>query len=67
MVEHGGDLLRHITRQCLKRGTFSLVAELQETMERYIEHYNKDAKPFARTKSADRLLGKMKRKQIINT
>ena len=56
-----------ITRQCLKRGTFSSVPELQDAMERYIEHYNQDARPFRWTKSADHLLGKMKRKQIINT
>ncbi|GAA4360893.1 IS630 family transposase [Paeniglutamicibacter cryotolerans] len=56
-----------ITRQCLKRGTFSSVRDFQEALERYIEHYNKDAKPFVWTTSADHLLGKMKRKQIINT
>ena len=36
-------------------------------MERYIENYNKDANPFAWTKSAEYLLGKMKRKQTIYT
>lgn len=56
-----------ITRQCLKRGTFASVKDLEDAMERYIENYNKDAKPFTWTKSADYLLGKMKRKQTINT
>jgi transposase len=56
-----------ITRQCLKRGTFASVNDLQQAMERYIEHYNQDAKPFTWTKSAEYLLGKMKRKQTINT
>ena len=56
-----------ITRQCLKCGTFSSVKELEETMERYIENYNQDAKPFTWTKSVDYLLGKMKRKQTIKT
>uniref|UniRef100_UPI00047AB998 transposase n=1 Tax=Arthrobacter sp. H20 TaxID=1267981 RepID=UPI00047AB998 len=56
-----------ITRQCLKRGEFSSVKELEETMDRYIENYNQDAKPFTWTKSAEYLLGKMKRKQTINT
>jgi transposase len=56
-----------ITRQCLKRGTFSSVKDLEDTMERYIENYNKDANPFTWTKSAEYLLGKMKRKQTINT
>jgi transposase len=56
-----------ITRQCLKRGTFASVNDLQQALERYIEHYNQDAKPFTWTKSAEYLLGKMKRKQTINT
>ncbi len=35
-----------ITRQCLKRGTFPSMKELEESMKRYTENYNKDAKPF---------------------
>lgn len=56
-----------ITRQCLKRGTFSSITDLEETMKRYIDNYNQNAKPFTWTKSAEYLLGKMKRKQTINT
>jgi hypothetical protein len=56
-----------ITRQCLKRGEFNSVEQLEETMERYIANYNQDAKPFTWTKSAEYLLGKMKGKQTINT
>ncbi|MGP5397821.1 IS630 family transposase, partial [Arthrobacter rhombi] len=56
-----------ITRQCLKRGTFSSVKDLEESMKCYIENYNKDAKPFTWTKSAENLLGKMERKQVTNT
>ncbi|MHA7277960.1 transposase [Arthrobacter sp. Hz1] len=56
-----------ITRQCLKRGEFSSIKDLEDTMERYIENYNQDAKPFTWTKSTEYLLGKMKRKQTINT
>ena len=41
-----------ITRQCLKRGAFSSVRRAEKTMERYIENYNLDAKPFTWTKSA---------------
>lgn len=36
-------------------------------MERYVENYNQDVRPFTWTKSAHYLLGKMKRKQTINT
>lgn len=53
--------------QCLKRGTFSSVKELEESMKCCTENYNRDAKPFIWTKSAEYLLGKMKRKQIVNT
>ncbi len=56
-----------ITRLGLKRGSFASVKDVEESMERYIESYNKDAKPFTCTKSAEYLLGKMKRKQTINT
>lgn len=45
-----------ISRQCLKRGEFGSVNELEETMDRYIQNYNQDAKPFTRTKSAEYLL-----------
>lgn len=56
-----------ITRQCLKRSNFTSIPELEAVLRRYIENYNQDAKPFKWTKGADYLLGKMKRKETINT
>ncbi|MEW1979961.1 IS630 family transposase [Citricoccus sp. NPDC079358] len=56
-----------ITRQCLKRSNFSSIPELEASLRRYIANYNKNAKPFIWTKGADYLLGKMKRKETINT
>lgn len=49
------------------RAQRSARAVVKETLERYIENYNQDVKPFTWTKSAEYLLGKMKRKQTIYT
>lgn len=55
-----------ITRQCLKRSNYASIPELEAAVSRYIERYNEDAKPFAWTKTADYLLGKMARKAKVN-
>ena len=39
-----------ITTQCLRRGTFSSVKDLEKNMEWQVENYNKDAKPFTWTR-----------------
>ena len=46
-----------ITRQFVKRGTFTSVIELEKIMERQVENYNQDAKPFDWTKSAEASTG----------
>lgn len=56
-----------ITRQAIRRGTFTNVADLQEAIGTYIDNYNQTAKPFAWTKTADELLDKIKRKSINST
>jgi transposase len=56
-----------ITRQAIRRGTFSDVAELETAIRNYIDSYNERAKPFKWTKTADELLDKIKRKSINNT
>jgi transposase len=56
-----------ITRQAIRRGTFTDVADLQAAIGTYIDGYNQHAKPFAWTKTADQLIGKIKRKSINNT
>jgi transposase len=56
-----------ITRQAIRRGTFVDVADLEAKIHQYIDSYNERAKPFAWTKTADELLGKIKRKAINNT
>jgi transposase len=56
-----------ITRQAIRRGTFTGVADLETAIRNYIDAYNDRAKPFLWTKTADELLGKIKRKSINNT
>ena len=56
-----------ITRQAIRRGTFTDVADLEAAIRDYIDAYNDRAKPFQWTKTADELLAKIKRKTINNT
>jgi transposase len=56
-----------ITRQAIRRGTFTDVTDLHTAIRTYIDSYNQRAKPFTWTKTADELLGKIKRKSINNT
>lgn len=56
-----------ITRQAIRRGTFGSVADLEATIDTYITSYNERAEPFTWTKTADHLIGKIKRKRINNT
>jgi transposase len=56
-----------ITRQAIRRGTFTDVTDLETAIRTYIDSYNERAKPFTWTKTADELLGKIKRKSINNT
>ena len=56
-----------ITRQAIRRGTFTDVAELETAIRTYIDSYNERARPFSWTKTAEELLGKIKRKSINNT
>ena len=56
-----------ITRQAIRRGSFASVSDLEATIRTYIDNYNESAHPFRWVKTADYLLGKIKRKQTINT
>jgi transposase len=42
-----------ITRQAIRRGTFTDVTDLQTAIRTYIDIYNQRAKPFTWTKTAD--------------
>jgi hypothetical protein len=49
-----------ITRQAIRRGTFTSVRVLIKRIKDYIVHWNEDAKPFEWTATADEILAKVK-------
>jgi transposase len=49
-----------ITRQAIRRGTFTSVRVLIKRIKDYITHWNNDAKPFEWTATADEILAKVK-------
>ena len=48
-----------ITRQAIRRGTYTSVADLTAAIEAYIDGWNEQAHPFTWTKTADELLKKI--------
>jgi transposase len=57
-----------ITRQAIRRGTFTSVPDLVTAIETYIDGWNDRAHPFTWTKTADQILAKAKpRKKTSNT
>ncbi|GAA3699265.1 hypothetical protein GCM10023081_40170 [Arthrobacter ginkgonis] len=56
-----------ITRQAIRRGSFTSVDDLENTIRTYTDSYNQSAHPFRWVKTGDYLLGKIKRNQTINT
>lgn len=50
---------RDITTEQLRRGVFTSVPQLIDTIDAYIEHHNKNPKPFIWTKSARDILQKV--------
>ncbi len=49
-----------ITRKRIRRGVFKSVAELEDAIRRYIQHHNRQAKPFTWTKSAEQIRDKLR-------
>jgi len=49
-----------ITRQAIRRGTFSSVKQLITTIENYIANWNANCKPFTWTAAADTILAKVR-------
>jgi transposase len=56
-----------ITRQAIRRGTFTSVPDLTAAIRAFIDGYNQRCKPFAWTKTADQILGKANRKGTSDT
>ena len=53
-----------ITRQSIRRGTFTSVTVLIKQIRDYIDHWNADSKPFVWTATADDILAKV---QLVQT
>jgi DDE superfamily endonuclease len=49
-----------ITRQAIRRGTFSSVKQLITTIQNYIANWNANWKPFSWTADADTILAKVR-------
>ncbi|MEP6666484.1 MAG: IS3 family transposase, partial [Nocardioidaceae bacterium] len=47
-----------ITRQAIRRGTFTSVKDLIAAIENYIDAWNERCEPFSWTKDADTILAK---------
>jgi hypothetical protein len=58
MVER---FFRDISENRIKRDSFTSVADLEQAIAQYIEHHNKDPKPFIWTASAADILAKVTR------
>jgi len=56
-----------ITRQAIRRGTFTSVKDLIAAIETFIDGWNERCHPFVWTKTADEILAKAKRKKTSNT
>jgi transposase len=56
-----------ITRQAIRRGTFTSVKDLIAAIETFIDSWNERCQPFIWTKTADEILVKAHRKQTSNT
>jgi transposase len=50
-----------ITHRRIRRGSFTHVRELEQAIHAYLEHHNRDPRPFAWTATAQAILGKVKR------
>ena len=56
-----------ITRQAIRRGTFTSVKDLIAAIEAFIDAWNDRCQPFVWTKTADEILTKANRKVTSNT
>ncbi len=56
-----------ITRQAIRRGSFTSVAELKGAITRFIDGWNERCEPFVWTKTADDILAQTHRKPTSNT
>jgi hypothetical protein len=56
-----------ITRQAIRRGTFTSVADLIGAIRAFIDGYNTRCEPFRWTKTAEQILSKASRQTTSDT
>jgi len=54
-------LFAEVTERCVRRGSHTTVRALERAMLEYLDHRNRDPKPFVWTADADLILGKVQR------
>ena len=67
VVEPGRDFFSIITRQAIRRGTFTSVPDLIDAIRTFIDGYNQRCAPFRWTKTADQVLTKANRQKNSDT
>ena len=53
-----------MTRQCIRRGVFHSIADLQAAIKACLAEHNASPKPFVWTKSAEAILTKLDRRPV---
>ena len=56
-----------ITRQRIRRGTFTSVADLERAIREYLQEHNSDPKPFVWTATADSIFAKLSKYNRANS
>lgn len=54
-------LFAEVTERCVRRGSHTAVHQLEKALLAYLDHRNKDPKPFTWTADAELILGKVER------
>jgi putative transposase len=54
-----------ITQQAIRRSSFRSVKELIRNIQKFVDHYNEKATPFAWTATADSIFAKLKRLMLV--
>ena len=57
-----------LTKRRLKRGVFRSIADLQAAINRFLEEYNQQSKPFAWTADPNKIIAAVKRgNQVLDS
>src|SRR2546429_9874503 len=56
---------RDLTTKRIRRGSFTSVEELETAIHSYIDHHNRNAKPFVWTAEADKIIEKVGRARVV--